>query len=68
MKAFWKALASYSGLFTSTDQSGNYMLLREQFHSHMGQFGLNYPTKEEYEFRFGLFKHMDGVINEWNGN
>jgi hypothetical protein len=32
----------------------------------MKEFGLTFGTKEEYEFRFELYKQKDAEINEIN--
>jgi len=39
-----------------------------RFATHMAHHGLSYATKEEYEFRFGLFSETDDYINESNMN
>lgn len=33
----------------------------------MEEWGLSYGTKEEYEFRLGIFGQKDEEIKYWNG-
>jgi cathepsin L len=38
----------------------------QKFVTHMNNFGLNYGTKEEFEFRMNLFAEKDAFIQEHN--
>jgi len=40
--------------------------LHEQFHGHMEAEGLSYGTRDEYEFRFEIYRKTDEWINETN--
>ena len=40
--------------------------LHEKFHAHMAQEGLNFGTKEEYHYRFQIFKAKDAEIEAEN--
>jgi hypothetical protein len=40
--------------------------IQPRFHAHVSRFGLSYGTKEEYEFRFALFKKTDEEIIKIN--
>lgn len=40
--------------------------LKEKFQAHMEEEGLNFATKDEYEFRFEIFSRAEDEINEWN--
>ena len=40
--------------------------LHEKFANHMVEEGLSYGTREEYEFRFGLYREMDNYLNTAN--
>lgn len=56
---------------TSFDCGKSASELEKEFNNHMGVFGLNYDTKEEYKFRLGLYMEKDAeikAINEKNGS
>lgn len=42
--------------------------VEQSFIGHLADYGLSYGTKEEYEFRFGLFQKKDAFITETNAN
>ena len=44
------------------------LLMHEKFQYHMELQGLSYGTREEYEFRFEIFKAKDAEIEYWNNN
>ena len=58
IKSLFALGASY---FNKDDYAVNQIFLQ-----YVNQFGKNYGTKEEYQFRFDLFKKKDKLINEWN--
>jgi len=43
-------------------------LTEKNFINHMAEFGLSYATKEEYEFRMGIFATLDATYSEINAN
>ena len=42
--------------------------LQQEFMEHVNQFGLNYGTQEEYEFRMNLYTKKDAEIKEINAS
>jgi KDEL-tailed cysteine endopeptidase len=42
--------------------------LQQSFMEHVTEYGLNYATEEEYNFRLGLFAAKDAEINEINAS
>ena len=40
--------------------------LHAQFSEHISYFGLSYGTKEEYDFRLGIYADNENIINEHN--
>ena len=63
---FLCAAESYTGLYTcETPVSAE---LQQTFIEHVAQFGLNYGTQEEFEFRMNLFAKKDAEIKEINAS
>lgn len=40
--------------------------LHEKFHAHMETEGLSFGTRDEYNFRFAIFKEKEAEIQQWN--
>lgn len=63
---FFCSITGYLGLKTCADDSVN--LLESRFIQHLNNFGLSYATKEEFDFRFNIFKKKDQENDEINSN
>ena len=57
------SILGFQNMFS--DNQASYEL-HEKFAAHMEDEGLSYGTREEYEFRFELFRKTDVEINEIN--
>ena len=67
MQRLINAWATTLGLQASVEQHDTNGIL-EKFMEHMAKFHLSFATKEEFEYRFQIFKNTDKEINEVNGN
>jgi C1A family cysteine protease len=57
--------AAYFGFQKFCDEPVS-LELEQSFADHVSKFGLSFGTKEEYEFRFGLYAQVDAEINQIN--
>ena len=58
------------GVYNCEAERQTIQQVEERFVNHIANFGLNYGTKEEYEFRFKVFQETDHKlikINEEEG-
>ena len=58
--------ASILGFHNFEQKVENVIELEAKFISHLEAEGISYGTRDEFEYRFELFKQKDAVINEWN--
>jgi len=58
--------ASILGFQNFFQQDQTTIELRDKFAAHIEAEGLSFGTREEYEFRYELFKTKDADINYWN--
>ena len=66
MNNFCKVTA-YLGL-KACDGESNISLQEQAFISHLNEFGISYGTKEEYQFRFDIFKKTDEKLEKINSD
>ena len=52
--------------FGNWEQKEHGIELHQRFKAHMIAEGLSFGTKEEYMYRFEIFKTKDAEINHWN--
>jgi len=67
MAHFCKA-ATLLGFNWCNTQHESLSLMEQSFIKHMSDYGLSYGTKEEYNFRFEIFKKKDLENQEINNN
>ena len=60
------SMAAYTGIYQCETPVS--VELQQSFMEHVTQFGLNYGTQEEYDFRMSLFVTKDAEINEVNAS
>lgn len=60
--------AAFLGFQHIVENSEASQELHQKFQQHMVAEGLSYGTREEYEFRFEIFKAKDAEIEYWNNN
>ena len=60
------SMAAYTGIYHCETPVS--VELQQDFMEHVTQFGLNYGTQEEYDFRMGLFAAKDVEIKEINAS
>jgi len=60
-------VAALAGLNTCDNQPA-VSLVESAFIEHLGQYGVSYGTKEEYEFRFDIFKRKHAKNEEINAS
>lgn len=58
--------ASILGFQRFFDSAEKNLDIQEKFQTHLNDHGISYGTREEYEFRFGVFKEKDSEIDFWN--
>jgi len=60
-------VAAYMGLNTCQEHN-EIVALKNEFVHHISEYGHSYGTKEEFEFRFGIYKQKDAEYKKINSN